>query len=585
MMLRELIKLWKWLVSDGGSSETEAAYLREAQIRHAYCQGIAGIRGSLAAAVIMTMALWDSVAHDRLLLWLACYATACAAGELVTWAFNRANPQGDAIFPWGNRFVRIAIIGGLLWGLTPILLFPTDSLFRQAILTFVLGGMSVGITTSHGGMREAYTPFILLVYLPLVCRFLYEGDDTHVTMAALLLIFMLYLVGSTGRMHRAVIESLKLRFEKSELIEVLTEEKEATEKLNKALRAEIGERKRAEAALRQSEARYRQIFEISPHAMAVHKNGTVLLANQAAARLVRASCPEALEGRSIWDFIPDDSVAWSRERSRIVEQSAQSTELTELKLRTVDNSEVDVEMASVVSTYKESQAVLTVARDVTETKRAQEKLRASLEEKEILLREIHHRVKNNLQIISSLLRLQSRFVGSKSIAEVLCDSENRLQSMALLHEKLYQSQDLASVDFKVYVGALLSHLLQSHSGVGKRVVLENRVEGIRFGLDTAIPCGLIINELASNCLKHAFPNAKTGAMAVSLAASGDAYQLVLRDDGVGLPQELDPSNPRALGLRLVNALVRQLNGQMTINRSSGAEYQIRFRELTPGREK
>lgn len=583
MMFHELIRLWKWFIPDGGPPESDAALLREAQIRHAYYQGIAGIRGSLVAAVIMTIALWGSVSNVQLLLWLTCYGAACATGEAITWAFNKANPHGASSLPWGKRFVAVAVAGGVLWGLTPILLFPMEDLFRQAILTFVLGGMSVGITTSHGGMREAYVPFILCVYLPLVGRYLYEGDEIHLTMGTLLLIFMVYLMGTTGRMHRTVIESLKLRFEKKALIDVLTDEKEATQKLNEALTSEIEDRKRAEAALRQSETRYRQLFEISPHAMAVHRNGKILLANRAAATIVSASCPEALEGKSIWDFVPEESLARSRERLQAVERHKPPYELEELKLFALDNSVVDVEMASVLSTHKEEQVVLTVARDITEVKRAQQKLQKSLEEKEVLLREIHHRVKNNLQIISSILRLQSKFVGTKSLEAAFSDSENRLQSMALLHEKLYQSRDLVNIDFRVYVTALLSHLVQSYGGLDKRITLENRVAGIRFGMDTAIPCGLIINELASNCLKHAFPYGRPGTMEISLASSGEEHQILVRDDGIGLPRELDLSNPGTLGLRLVNTLTRQLNGEMIVKRSGGTEYRILFPELKPER--
>lgn len=566
------------MITDQQSSETDVTQLRESRIRHLYYQGIWGVRGSLAAAVILTVALWGSIAPAHLILWLFCYTVLCGLGEALTWGFSEEHAQGMEILSWGRRFVSATIVAGVLWGLTPIFLFPRDSLFSQAMLTFALGGMSVGITTSHGVTKEAWLPFIFLVYVPLIGRYFYEGDPIHVSMGALLFIFMLYLVGSASRMHRTVVETLRLQYEKQKLIEVLTQEKETTERLNDVLRSEIQERKRAHAALRQSEERYRQLFEISPHAMTVHGKGKILLANPAAAKLVNASGPDALIGRTIWEFVHDDLLAEFQERLDRLEQNGGATELTEWKLRDLNNTVLDVEVASVASTYKEMHAILTVTRDITQAKRAQEKLKVSLEEKEILLREIHHRVKNNLQIISSLLRLQLKYAGTKSLEDIFNDSQNRLQSMALLHEKLYRSEDLAKVDFRPYVGALLSNLIQSYGSSERSITFKNEVGEIRLCLDTAIPCGLIINELVSNCLKHAFHDGRPGSVEVGLNCVKSECRLTIADDGVGFPPDLDRIDPGTLGLRLVNTLVSQLRGQVRVNSSRGTAYEIMFRE-------
>jgi PAS domain S-box-containing protein len=400
-------------------------------------------------------------------------------------------------------------------------------------------------------------------------------------MAALLLVFMIYLLGSAGRMHRTVLEALKLRLQNKALLDDLTQRRTAAHKLNRALQSEMVERTRAEALLGKSEQKYRRLFEISPDAMAVHRNGEILLANQATATLLNAPDPEALVGKPIWDFVEDGSLALSRLRVQQVEHEERAAECVELKLLSLDKTPLHVEVASVPSMYKDEPAVLPVIHDITRTKQAQERLKASLEEKEVLLREIHHRVKNNLQIISSLLKLQSKFAGSKSVEDVFSDSEIRLQSLALLHERLYESDDLTNIDFRSYVGALVPNLLQSHSGTHKHITFENSVEKTHFSLDTAIPCGLIVNELVSNCLKHAFPDGRQGKVEVSLAPFDKQYRLLISDDGIGLPQEIDPPNPRTLGLRLVNTLVRQLQGQVCVDRSCGTEYQIVFNELNP----
>lgn len=583
MILRELLNPLTWFSTDKPGSETRITELSEARIRHSYYQGIAGIRGSLVAAFIMTIALWNDVSHMRLLLWLACYITACGTGEALTRAFNKANPHEEAMFPWGRRFLILAVTGGLLWGLAPIFLFPKQSVLSQAMLTFVLGGMSIGIATSHGAMKEAYVPFILLVYVPLIGRYFYEGDHVHLNMAMLLLVFMIYLIGYSGRMYRTVLDALVLRSENKALVDDLIQRKASADKLNEALRSEMDERTRAEALLRQSERKYRQLFEISPDAMTVHSEGKILLANQAAATLLNATHPDALVGKSLWDFVEGDFIELTREQIRQVEHQKRAVEATELRLVALDKTTHDVEIASVPSTYKETPAVLSVARDVTQAKRAEQRLKASLEEKEILLREIHHRVKNNLQIISSLLKLQSKFVGSKSVEDFFSDSETRLQSMALLHERLYQSEDLTNIDVRAYVGALLPNLLQSYGGKEKHITFENSVETTYLGLDTAIPCGLIVNELVSNCLKHAFPDGRQGKVEVSLTPLEKQYRLLISDDGVGLPLDVDLPNPHTLGLRLVNALVRQLHGQVCVDRSCGTEYRIVFDELTPNR--
>ena len=211
-----------------------------------------------------------------------------------------------------------------------------------------------------------------------------------------------------------------------------------------------------------------------------------------------------------------------------------------------------------------------------ERKETEEKLRVSLREKEVLMREIHHRVKNNLQVIASLCRLQSRYVGKKSPEEIFSESQNRILSMALVHEKLYQSHDLANIECKPYIDGLVSHLLQSF-GVGQsRVTMEKTVDRVLLPLDLAIPCGLIVNEILSNCLKHAFPDGCKGLVRLSLAQVGEAIELVIADNGVGLPENVAFRGTQTLGLRLIDTLVKQLQGFVTVQRSRGTTFHIKF---------
>ncbi len=221
-----------------------------------------------------------------------------------------------------------------------------------------------------------------------------------------------------------------------------------------------------------------------------------------------------------------------------------------------------------------------MGRDIDDRKRAEEKLKESLKEKDLLLREIHHRVKNNLQVISSLLKLQSRCAKRTACRDIFEASQRRLQSMALIHEKLYQSGNLADIDFKAYIESLGARLLAASSVPGSQITLQTEIVAAPLGIDVAMPCGLISNELISNSLKHAFPGQKKGVIEVYFGSCSHEFELVVRDDGVGLPENLDLENAETLGLRLVSTLVQQLQGHMRVNNADGTEFRIRFPERT-----
>jgi two-component sensor histidine kinase len=232
----------------------------------------------------------------------------------------------------------------------------------------------------------------------------------------------------------------------------------------------------------------------------------------------------------------------------------------------------------VIKKKGEVEAILGIVRDVTERKKTEKKIKSSLKEKEVLLREIHHRVKNNLQIVSSLLNLQSQYIKDKLCADMLKESQNRIRSMALIHEKLYQSEDLASIKADEYIGSLVHGLHRSYVTRTDRITLTIDVEDIPLRVDTAIPCGLIINELVSNSFKHAFPRGK-GEIKVLLHSLNGDIELLVADNGIGLPEDIDFRTTETLGLRLVAMLAEdQLNGEIELNRMEGTAFHIRFKE-------
>jgi len=216
--------------------------------------------------------------------------------------------------------------------------------------------------------------------------------------------------------------------------------------------------------------------------------------------------------------------------------------------------------------------------ELTERERIEAQIKASLREKEVLLKEIHHRVKNNLQVISSLLELQAGHIQDSRTTEMFRDSQTRVTSMGLIHERLYQAEDLARIDFTDYIRDLANNLLYSYTADVTSVRLETHVDNVVLDIDRAIPCGLIINELVSNSLKHAFPKGGKGEIHIHLREnrSSGRFVLVVSDNGIGIPEEIDLENTPSLGLKLVNTLVRQLKGTVALDREGGTRFAIEF---------
>jgi two-component system, sensor histidine kinase PdtaS len=213
--------------------------------------------------------------------------------------------------------------------------------------------------------------------------------------------------------------------------------------------------------------------------------------------------------------------------------------------------------------------------DITELKDKEDKIQSSLNEKEVLLAEIHHRVKNNMQIISSLISLQSDYAADEHTIKMFKDSKDRIRSMALIHEKLYQSNDLSLIDFSDYIEVLAGRLLELY-GVRNRIDLIVEADDMHLNIDTAIPCGLIINELVSNSIQHAFPKDKQGKITINFKMNQDEYVLMVSDDGIGFPENIDFKNSESLGLQIVNTLTMQLGGYIELKRNNGTKFILSF---------
>lgn len=343
--------------------------------------------------------------------------------------------------------------------------------------------------------------------------------------------------------------------------------------------AQIRRRLEAEAIL---EKRLSLVWETSADGMRMtDANGENVRVNEAYCRLVDKPRAE-LEGQLLTVVYDPGQRAHILEsyRRRFRDRAIPPAQETDLVLWNGRKVWLDVSN-SFFEQAGQAPLVLSQFRDVTERKRAEGALRASLLEKEVLLKEVHHRVKNNLQVVSSLLSLRAGQTQSPEAQLALQDTEERIRSIALLHETLYRTGNLAQVDFPEYVESLCTHLCGTFGEVTARVKLERAVEPVALELDAAITCGLIINELVSNAFKYAFPNGRTGLITVALRYETPArIGLTVRDNGAGLPTGLDVTRTESLGLQLVQRLARKLGGTVTVQAAQGTIFHIGF-ELQP----
>lgn len=225
-----------------------------------------------------------------------------------------------------------------------------------------------------------------------------------------------------------------------------------------------------------------------------------------------------------------------------------------------------------------SARIFGAVQDVTEHKLIEKQLKESLEEKEMLLKEIHHRVKNNLMVISSLLNLQSRYIKDKQALDIFKESQNRAKSMALIHERLYRSTDLKKIDFGDYIHTLATDLFHTYVSDTDRIELKMTLENLMVDINTTVPLGLIVNELVTNSMKHAFPEGYEGDIKIDFYKKDDDFTLIVSDTGVGFPEDLDFRKTPSLGLQLVNNLVMQIDGKISLDTSHGTEFKITFKE-------
>jgi two-component system, sensor histidine kinase PdtaS len=329
-----------------------------------------------------------------------------------------------------------------------------------------------------------------------------------------------------------------------------------------------------------TEERFHLAVEAASVAMImVDRQGRIVLANPQAGRLFGYSSEELLE-QTAEGLIP--------ERFRSSDPNDHITFFDHPETRPApiwrdryglrkDGTEVPLEIGLTPISGSEGSFVLVSLIDLTERMQAAAQMQASLQEKEVLLREVHHRVKNNLQVIASLLNLQADLIPDEHTRGLLFDTQARVRSMALIHDKFSRSTSLSQINLGDYLRELVAELFRAYRPPSVQYDLD--AEPISVNIDTAIPCGLIASELISNCLKHAFPEGRSGRVRVTLETVAPAvYAMLVQDDGVGVPENFAAIRGESLGLQLIDTLARQLGTSLQVDQEGGSTFRLRFQE-------
>lgn len=329
------------------------------------------------------------------------------------------------------------------------------------------------------------------------------------------------------------------------------------------------------------EESFRRVVEWAPTAMVmVDREGCIVLINAQAERVFGYPRVELL-GQSVDKLLPAHFSGRHpayRESFFNDPHPRPMGSGRDLYARHQDGSEFPVEIGLNPIETEEGVMVLASIVDITERQRAQQKLESALQEKTVLLNEVHHRVKNNLQVVSSLLNLQATHTSDPRLRAILAESQNRVRAMALTHQLLYERKDYSRIDLGEYLERLAQLLLSSYREDSAHISLRRALPAAPLFLDLerAIPCGLVVTELVTNAFKHAFPAGRTGEVRVELHAVGDELELVVADNGAGLPEGFDLANVKSLGLQLVPLLADQLGGRFTVEDGPGARFSLRF---------
>ena len=325
----------------------------------------------------------------------------------------------------------------------------------------------------------------------------------------------------------------------------------------------------------ESENRYRMIFENANDGILIHDGkGKIIDVNQNMFVRLGYSKEEMLN-MSLGDLVtPEYSKKIGRRVKHLEEEGVAIFESAD---RRKDGTMMPVEVSARIIVHNGQKVILSIVRDATERKMVENLILASFKEKEVFLTEIQSRAKDNMQIISSMLSIQSKGIKDKKIMAMFHESQDRIKSMLFIHDRLYRSKNLSRIDFSDFIRSLTKNLFSLYGARIIKIRLIREIEDIYLDIHRAIPCAMIVQELLSNSLKHAFPGEREGEVVVKMKINKDGkHELVVKDDGVGLSKEIDIHRTHTIGLQLVNRLVKQIDGYIELKRKNGATFTLTF---------
>ena len=340
------------------------------------------------------------------------------------------------------------------------------------------------------------------------------------------------------------------------------------------------ELRQAQLELQAARDKYTDLYDFAPVGyITASDKGLIIEANLTCAKMLGME-RSFLVGKLFSKFIAyaDQDAFYFHQKNLFETKTKQTCELILIK-KDLTQFSAQLECIHIEDAEGNINQIRTAITDISERKQAEDKIKASLKEKEVLLREIHHRVKSNMQVIISLLRLQADRIKDKQYADMFKESQARIKSMSLIHEKLYQTKDFANIDFGEHVKSFLNGLFVSHGVDTNKIRLNIEIKDMLLDLENAIPCGLIINELVSNSLKHAFPRKGEGNINIILqSVTENEIELIVSDDGIGFPEDMDYKNTDTMGLQLLRVLAEhQLGGKIELKKKEGTQFNIKFK--------
>jgi len=520
------------------------------QVKDVYTSSIFATFVVFLVASILSLYLWHYIPHSRILGWYLANVLFLLLHYILVHRFRNTDPGAIDYSKW-RRIISVSFtLRGIAFGSGGILLF-SHSANPQSALIIVLAGMVAGAVGSYHMIKHVVIMFIFTFMVPLSYSFFACKLGDHAIQGVFCLIFMASMVVIALKLNKTYTENMVLRLKREAIAGKLKAETDEKDKLIKNL-----------------DMLYRAIEATQAGITICDNERNIIYVNEADARM---------HGYSVIELLGQKTAVYS---SKGTKEQKKLRDLSLLEKGWVresvnisrDGAELPVLLSSVHIKDKEGQpnAMVTVCEDITKLKENEAQLRTALEQKEMLIKEVHHRVKNNLAVIQSLLNLQSSRTSDLMAKGFLDESQSRVMAMSMIHERLYKSSDLSTLDFADYMSSLVNQLYENYCTNKEAITITIDILPISIDVDTIIPCGLITNELVTNIFKYAFPQGRKGDVFVGVECDEmNRMSLVIRDNGVGLPEGFNIHSSDSFGMKIVNSLSRQIGADLRIRSDEG----------------